>query len=101
MFFTDRSYYRLLPPKPADPGRARITLKLSDSGKFRTPSLRNVQNTWPYFHDGRLKTLEDVVEFYAVGGFPMPDSLPADPRIRPMPWTEQNKADVVAFLKAL
>jgi len=101
VFLTDHDYYRLLPPDRKDAGRARVTLHLEDWGKFRTPSLRNVKNTGPYFHNGQFQSIEAVIDFYARGGDPMPDSLAIDPRIRPMPWSERDKSDLLAFLQAL
>lgn len=50
-----------------DQGRFLITKNLNDMGKFSTPTLRNIAYTAPYMHDGSLKTLEDVVEFYNSG----------------------------------
>ncbi|MBO0798767.1 MAG: hypothetical protein J2P31_08075, partial [Blastocatellia bacterium] len=50
-----------------DPGRQAVTGAESDRGRFRTPSLRNVAQTAPYMHDGSLKTLKEVVDFYAGG----------------------------------
>lgn len=101
VFLTDQGYHRLLPADSRDDGRARITLDPADRGKFHTPSLRNVKNTAPYFHNGQFKTLREVVDFYTAGGVPLPDSLPGDPRIRPLPWSEQDKEDLIAFLEAL
>src|SRR6185503_1070403 len=51
-----------------DRGRAAITGKADDEGAFRTPSLRNVELTAPYMHDGSLATIEEVVDFYVEGG---------------------------------
>jgi cytochrome c peroxidase len=51
-----------------DKGRGEVTGKLSDNGKFRTPTLRNIALTAPYMHDGRFKTLEEVVDFYGKHG---------------------------------
>jgi len=50
-----------------DKGRGAITGKASDHGKFMVPSLRNLAFTAPYMHDGRFKTLEEVLEFYTSG----------------------------------
>jgi cytochrome c peroxidase len=50
-----------------DKGYGAITGKASDNGKFRVPSLRNLAFTAPYMHDGRFKTLEEVVDFYSEG----------------------------------
>ena len=47
-----------------DKGVATVTEKASDRGLFKTPSLRNIEVTGPYMHDGRFKTLEEVVDFY-------------------------------------
>ncbi len=70
----------------------------ADRGAFKTPTVRDVARTAPYMHDGSLKTLEEVVEHYNKGGHPNP-SLDKD--IRKLGLTEQEKADVVAFMKAL
>lgn len=48
-----------------DPGRGAVTRKNGDLGSFRAPSLRNIELTAPYMHDGRFATLEAVVDFYA------------------------------------
>lgn len=86
--------------RPDDPdlGRERITERPSDRGKFKVPSLRNVAVTAPYMHDGSLETLEDVVEHYAKGGQGHPNT---DPTLHPLALTAQEKADLVAFLRAL
>lgn len=68
------------------------------SGRFLTPSLRDVARTAPYMHDGSLATLKDVVAFFDRGGNPSPGR---DPRIVPLGLTEQEKADLVAFLESL
>ena len=52
----------------ADEGRKKVTGKDSDRGKFRVPSLRNVADTYPYFHDGSAAKLEDAVALMAGGG---------------------------------
>ena len=51
-----------------DLGRALVTQRDDDRGKFKTPTLREVSQTAPYMHDGSLATLEDVVNFYSDGG---------------------------------
>jgi cytochrome c peroxidase len=67
-------------------------------GRFKTPTLRNVTRTAPYMHDGSLATLADVVRYYADGGTPHPG---LDPEIRPRDLSEEERADLVAFLEAL
>lgn len=97
--FTDYSFqnnglYLVYP----DSGRARITLRQSDVGKFKVPSLRNVELTAPYMHDGSIATLEEVVDHYNSGGQAHPNKANV---IRPRNLTAQDKADLVNFLKAL
>jgi len=67
-------------------------------GTFRTPSLRNVALTAPYFHDGSRSTLEEVVGFYARGGNPV---RYRDKELQPLWLTGEDRADLVAFLKSL
>lgn len=98
-FFTDHEFYNIgLYENYSDPGRERVTYLPEDNGKFKTPSLRNIELTAPYMHDGRTGTLEDVIEFYNTGGKDHPNK---DSRIRPMNWTDQEKKDLLAFLKTL
>ncbi len=79
-------------------GRFVVTLNLRDIGAFKTPSLRNVAVTGPYMHDGSIETLEEVIEFYNQGGHKNPFLASG---IRPLGLTEQEKKDLVEFLKAL
>jgi hypothetical protein len=69
------------------------------NGAFKTPSLRNVELTGPYMHNGSMSTLEQVVEFYNRGGNFVNDE--GDPDIGPIGLNAQQKADLVAFLKSL
>jgi len=79
-------------------GRFVTTGNILDVGAFRTPSLRNVELTAPYFHDGSAATLADVVRFYVKGGNENPNR---DWQLEPVPLTEIEQRDVVEFLKAL
>jgi cytochrome c peroxidase len=81
-----------------DPGRAKVTSAASDSGAFKTPTLREIASTGPYMHDGSLATLNDVIEFYDKGGEPNPRR---SREIQRLDFSEQEKADLLAFLKAL
>lgn len=67
-------------------------------GAFKTPTVRDVARTAPYMHDGSLATLEQVMDHYDKGGTPNPT---LDPRMKKLSLTPQEKADVVAFMKAL
>lgn len=69
-----------------------------DQGSFKTPTVRNIELTAPYMHDGSLKTLEEVVEHYDKGGIANPA---LDPDMKPLKLTPQESADLVAFMKAL
>jgi cytochrome c peroxidase len=80
-----------------DQGLARITKKDDDIGKFKTPSLRNVELTAPYMHDGSIKTLREVVKHYNNGGQP---NLNADALMRPLGMTDAQIDDLVEFMKS-
>ncbi len=80
-----------------DLGRFEITKKEEDKGAFKTPTIRNVAASGPYMHDGSLKTLEEVVEHYAKGGTPNPW---LSNKIKKIELTPEQKADLVAFMKA-
>ena len=84
--------------EPPDLGLAGITRKRRDEGKFKVPTLREVEHTAPYMHDGREKTLDDVLEFYRKGGNPSPH---LDSRIAPFFLDAPAKADLKAFLESL
>jgi cytochrome c peroxidase len=99
--FTTNAYHNLgvgMDKPDPDLGRYVVTHNPQDWGAFKTPTLREIANTAPYMHDGSLKTLEEVVDFYDKGGIPNKN---LDERIKPLHLTPQEKADLVAFLKAL
>jgi cytochrome c peroxidase len=81
-----------------DKGRLRITLQAEDEGKFKVPTLRNVEKTAPYMHDGSLPTLAAVIEHYNNGG---KNHVNQSNFIKPLNLTEQEKVDLVNFLHAL
>jgi len=90
--------------KTSSLGRYAVTRDLTDIGAFKTPTLRNIDLTAPYMHDGSLKTLEEVVQFYNNGGRleetdPVPELLSGG--IRPLNLTPEQEADLVEFMKAL
>jgi len=82
----------------AELGRFLVTRQPKDIGAFKTPGLRNVALTPPYMHDGSQATLQDVVEFYNKGGESNPN---LDGGIVKLNLTEQEKDDLVEFMKAL
>jgi cytochrome c peroxidase len=81
-----------------DVGRFEITEDPKDRWSYKTPSLRNVQLTAPYMHDGSISSLEEVVNFYDKGG---DDNPLKDPLLRPLGLSEVEKNALVSFLKAL
>ena len=54
--------------KEPDPGRFKVTNKPEDTGAFKTPTLRDIAKSAPYFHDGSAKTLEEAVDIMLAGG---------------------------------
>jgi cytochrome c peroxidase len=79
-------------------GRFLITKKKADTASFKTPNLRNVLVTGPYFHDGSQETLWDVIDHYNKGGGLNPW---LDEDIQPLALTERDIDDLVAFLASL
>lgn len=89
---------------PTDPtlndfGKYRISKKPSDSLLFKIPSLRNLNFTYPYAHDGRFKTIRDVLNHYTDG---IIESTNLSKELKkPIILTQNEKSDVLAFLKTL
>lgn len=79
-------------------GRFNVTHAAADIGKFKTPSLRNIALTAPYMHDGSKATLAEVIEYYNQGGRHNPW---LDAAMYPLHLTDQEKADLEAFLLSL
>ncbi len=110
--FTDGSFrnnglpvrrFRLNGVDTIDVGRQHITLRPDDAFKFRVPSLRNVEITRPYMHDGRLRTLRQVLDHYSQG---VVDSSTLDPAFRQgeklgIALSEEDKDKLIAFLRTL
>jgi cytochrome c peroxidase len=94
--FTDEAFHCL--GVSVDEGRGKVTGKRAEDGAFRTPTLREVAHTAPYMHNGSLKTLAEVVEYYDRGGDPHPN---LDAKMTRLNLTAQEKADLVAFMRAL
>lgn len=81
-------------------GREAVTGDPSDRGKFKVPSLRNVEYSYPYMHDGRFQTLAEVLDFYEMGGHPSPT---LDPNMKAVGvgrnWSVAQKQGLLDFLK--
>jgi len=85
-------------------GRFLVSGNPSDMGRFKTPALRNVALSAPFMHDGRYKTLEDVIEFYNSGVRQSPtlDPIMTKPSFQNgLQLSADDKADLLAFLKSL
>lgn len=104
---TDQTYRNNglpIDPEFNDIGRERVTGVTSDNRKFKVPSLRNIEITFPYMHDGRLQTLQDVLDFYTDG---MVDSSTLDESLRRsdgslgIDITQDEKLKIIEFLKTL
>lgn len=86
-------------PAIRDSGRAHITRDLADLYKFKTPSLRNIELTGPYMHDGRFMTLSECLNHYISG---ISNSPTLDPSLNGgISLNTQEKNDIIAFLKTL
>lgn len=83
----------------ADSGRLRLTRIEEDRARFKVPSLRNVEVTGPYMHDGSMKTLEQVVAHYNSGG--EYHKSKNDQLIKPLGLSKQEQKNLVAFLNTL
>lgn len=82
-----------------DSGRAHITGNPMDRNKFKTPSLRNIEKTSPYMHDGRFVTLDQCLNHYTTGIVTSPT---LDPQLtNGIQLSVQEKSDIIAFLKTL
>jgi cytochrome c peroxidase len=93
-----------------DFGLQRVTKNDADRDKFKAPTLRNVERTAPYMHDGSIATLEEVIDFYAAGGRNIESGpLRGDgrrhpgksPFIKGFELTADEKADLLSFLRSL
>ncbi len=104
-YFTDFGFHNNgIDVTPIDSGLFRITGEPSDMGKFKTPSLRNISFTAPYMHDGRFKTLMEVIEFYNSGTQNSPTVDPFISKNFPkggLNLTPQDKLDLMNFLLSL
>jgi cytochrome c peroxidase len=91
------------PDKYIDKGRGAVTGLKKDNGKFMIPSLRNIALTAPYMHDGRFKTLEEVMEFYT-SGVHMSANIDSKMGLayqKGVKLSDKEKKEIIAFLKTL
>ncbi|PHR48152.1 MAG: cytochrome-c peroxidase [Fluviicola sp.] len=81
-----------------DPGHFLISADSSDIGKFKVPTLRNIEITGPYMHDGSFESLEEVIIHYESGG---KDHFNKSKLIQPFELTDEERKDLISFLKSL
>ncbi len=81
-----------------DPGRSLVTRQDTDVGRFKTTSLRDIELSAPYMHDGRFATLMEVIEHYNSGGV---QTMTTDVNIKPLGLTETQKEHLISFLRML
>lgn len=99
--FSDEKYHNngtKLNNENPDLGRYLVTKNDEDKGKFRTPTLRDIRRTSPFMHNGSIKGLHAVVDFYNKGG---EQNIYKSPLIKPLNLTETEKSDLFNFLKSL
>jgi cytochrome c peroxidase len=99
--FTDESFHNTgvgVTDGRAEPGRMEVTGDPRDRGRFKTPTLRALTHTAPYMHDGSMRDLGEVVDFYMRGGNANPD---LDPQLRPFQLTPRERQALIDFLDSL
>lgn len=97
--FADGGYHNIgvgMDVEKPDLGRHELSKLTGDKGAFKTPTLREIHRTAPYMHDGSEATLADVVEYYVKGGVANPH---LDEEMKKLTLTEQEKNDLVTFMK--
>ncbi len=101
ILLTDNSFHNNGIDSIPTEGRAEITGNLNDVGKFKTPTLRNIEFTAPYMHDGRFASLEEVIDFYSGGLFWSPTIDPMMKKVLQggVHLTVKESSDLVSFLK--
>ncbi len=102
VLFTDQQYHNIGigmdQPNP-DGGRANATKKPEDTGAFKTPTLRDIAKSAPYFHDGSAKTLEEAVDIMLAGG--KPNQYLDKKNLQPQKVLPEQREDLLNFLRSL
>ena len=102
VLFTDQQYHNIgigMDQKEPDPGRGKVTNKPEDTGAFKTPTLRDIARSAPYFHDGSAKTLEEAVDIMLGGG---KENLYLDKKnLQPHKLLPEQREDLLNFLRSL
>ena len=102
ILFTDQQYHNVgigMDQKEPDPGRGKVTNKPEDTGAFKTPTLRDIAKSAPYFHDGSAKTLEEAVDIMLAGG--KPNQYLDKKNLEAHKLLPEQREDVLNFLRSL
>jgi cytochrome c peroxidase len=101
VLFTDQQFHNVgagLHQEVQDVGRFKVTEQKQHTGAFKTPTLRDVAQSGPYFHDGSVDSLEEAVRFMLAGGG---KNEFLDPALKPAEVSDEQFADLIAFLQSL
>ena len=102
VLFTDQQYHNIgigMDQATPDMGRFDATKKPEDTGAFKTPTLRDVAKSAPYFHDGSAKTLEEAVDIMLAGG--KPNQYLDKKNLKPQRVLPEQREDLLNFLRSL
>ncbi|HEY5837951.1 MAG TPA: hypothetical protein VIT19_02875, partial [Pyrinomonadaceae bacterium] len=102
VLFTDFQYHNVgigMDQKEPDVGRFKVTNNAKDTGAFKTPTLRDIARTAPYFHDGSAATLEEAVDIMLGGG--KPNQYLDKVNLQPHKLVGGQREDLLAFLRSL
>ena len=102
VLFTDQQYHNVgigMDQKEPDPGRGKVTNRPEDTGAFKTPTLRDIAKSAPYFHDGSAATLEEAVDIMLAGG--KPNQYLDKKNLQPHKLLPEQREDLLNFLRSL
>jgi cytochrome c peroxidase len=102
VLFTDQQYHNVgigMDQKEPDPGRGKVTNRPEDTGAFKTPTLRDIAKSAPYFHDGSAATLEEAVDIMLAGG--KPNAHLDKKNLQPHKLLPEQREDLLNFLRSL
>ena len=102
VLFTDQQYHNIgigMDEKEPDLGRFKVTNNVQDTGAFKTPTLRDIEKSAPYFHDGSARTLEEAVDIMLGGG--KPNQYLDKKNLEPHKLLPEQREDLLNFLRSL
>jgi cytochrome c peroxidase len=102
VLFTDQQYHNIgigMDQKEPDVGRFKVSNNPQDTGAFKTPTLRDIEKSAPYFHDGSAKTLEEAVDIMLGGG--KPNQYLDKKNLQPHKLLPEQREDLLNFLRSL